>query len=44
MQDDVRVARLVGGVAGLELVAGEWRCGGDGGAGKDEDRGQLHIE
>lgn len=43
VQDDVGVARLVGGVAGPELLAGEWGRGGDGGAGKDEDRGQLHI-
>lgn len=44
VQDDVGVARLVGGVAGPELLAGEWRRGGDGGAGKYEDRRQLHLE
>lgn len=44
VQDDVGVARLVGGVAGPELLAGEWGRGGDGGAGKNEDRGQLHTE
>lgn len=44
VQHDVGVARLVGWVSGLELLAGEWGCGGDGGAGEDEDGGQLHIE
>lgn len=44
VQDDVRVARLVGGVAGPDLLAGEWGRGGDGGAGEDEDGGQLHLD
>lgn len=44
VQDDVGVARLVGGVAGLEMLAGEWGRGGDGGTGKDEDGRQLHLE
>lgn len=44
VQDDVGVARLVRGVAGLELLAGEWGGGGDRGGGEDEDRGQLHLE
>lgn len=43
VEDDVGVARLVGGVAGLELLGGEWGCGGDGGAGEGEDGGQLHL-
>lgn len=44
MQHDVGVARLVGGVTGLELLADEWGRGGDGGTGKDEHGGQLHLE
>ena len=44
MQDDVGVARLVGGVTGLELLASEWGRGGDGGAGENEDGRQLHLE
>lgn len=44
VQHDIGVARLVGGVAGLELLADEWGRGGDGSAGEDKDGGQLHLE
>lgn len=44
VQDDIGVSRLVGGVTGLEMLAGEWGRGCDGGADKDEDGGQLHFE
>lgn len=44
VQHDVGIAGLVGGVAGLELLAVEWGRGGDGGTGEDEDGGQLHLE
>lgn len=38
VQDNVRVSRLVGRIADLKLLAGEWGRGDDGGGGEDEDR------